>query len=1066
MKRFSLALVLLITANLIAQSPQLKVKGKDSVNVRMNKMFVKVNVFGSIAYTTAEMHFVNSGPGQMEGELLFPLPEGVSVSRYAIDVNGRMREAVPVNKSKGKQVFEAIEHKRVDPGLLEKVEGNNFKTRIFPIVEGKERIVIIGYEQELALYDKNNLQYQLMSRYPKKLDEFEMIIDVSGVKSKPSIVEEEGAFSAFEKSGNSEWNLSYQTSIKKKNYVPSEKLLVKIPVRNEIPNVVLQSVQGQHYFYGNVMVENNRIPKSLPKSIGLIWDNSLSCRNRDVKKELQLLDSYFKQLKNVEVALYLLSYHFEKGKVYTVSNGDWSELKAQLENTQYDGGTRYSKVDLTGQDEYLFFSDGLSSLSENQLDKSKKPVYTVTSLPSADYAFLNYTAMKSGADFINLNELDANKALDKLVYQNLKFLGTKENYTVTDMYPMTGTSVSGNFSFSGISLKEQNEVVLLFGYNDKPLYEKKIVLDAKYQQGTEVNIEKLWAQKKIANLEIQYKKNAEEIETMGKKYGIVTKNTSLIVLEDINDYIQYDIVPPAELRTEFDKIQKQQQEKRLAEMKSNWDNVDNYHRELSKWWNKDIKYVKPIVKKGKKNKKGELSSGVTIDRPTGNSEYEVVTVDANGNVTIEQTDAGREEMNPSEGVARRRSVVSSTTTVASVELKTTEEIKDKQTSAAEVDEVKFVRPNVVEETYKRDGDLKTNNPEAVRALAGKVSGVTINQESANAPVRVRSVLSIPSRELRTDSIRSQPNQGFFSIENVKTVGWNPDRVYLKALNAAPIEKRYALYLQLREEQWNNPSFYFDVANHFYNNGDKQKALLILSNIADLGLENHQLYKSLTYQLRQWEAYEEALYTANQVVKWRGHEPQNHRDLALALEDNKKYQEAFDELVKALETNYFANMGGQYAGVEDILLMDINRLLTEHQGINIRDFDKKHLKSMPVAVRIILNWNQMDTDIDLHVIEPTGEECYYGHTDTEAGARFSKDFTQGYGPEQYLLRNPLKGKYQIKSNYYGESALTENGPATVMVEIYTTKNGITERKLQTIQLGSVKENQNLAELLLN
>jgi uncharacterized protein YfaP (DUF2135 family) len=80
-----------------------------------------------------------------------------------------------------------------------------------------------------------------------------------------------------------------------------------------------------------------------------------------------------------------------------------------------------------------------------------------------------------------------------------------------------------------------------------------------------------------------------------------------------------------------------------------------------------------------------------------------------------------------------------------------------------------------------------------------------------------------------------------------------------------------------------------------------------------------------------------------------------------------------------------------------------------------------------------------------------------------GARFSKDFTQGYGPEQYLVRNPVAGKYTVRSNYYGERSLTENGPATVLVEVYVTKNGKTERSLQTIQLGTVKENQNLAEI---
>jgi hypothetical protein len=50
---------------------------------------------------------------------------------------------------------------------------------------------------------------------------------------------------------------------------------------------------------------------------------------------------------------------------------------------------------------------------------------------------------------------------------------------------------------------------------------------------------------------------------------------------------------------------------------------------------------------------------------------------------------------------------------------------------------------------------------------------------------------------------------------------------------------------------------------------------------------------------------------------------------------------------------------------------------------------------------------------------------------------------------------------VKTNYFGESTLTENGPATVMVEIYTTKNGVTNKKIKTLQLGKIKENQVLA-----
>jgi len=144
-----------------------------------------------------------------------------------------------------------------------------------------------------------------------------------------------------------------------------------------------------------------------------------------------------------------------------------------LKQVKYDGGTRFSKIKLPVHDEYLYFTDGLSSLSANTLVTAKKPMYTITSMVSADYAFLNYNALKTGGSFINLNQLKVEDALNKLVFQSLKFLGVKENYMITDLYPMVGTPVSGSFSMAGISLKAQNEVVLQFGYDGTPTIEKQ-----------------------------------------------------------------------------------------------------------------------------------------------------------------------------------------------------------------------------------------------------------------------------------------------------------------------------------------------------------------------------------------------------------------------------------------------------------------------------------------------------------------------------------------------------------------------------------------------------------------
>jgi Ca-activated chloride channel homolog len=108
--------------------------------------------------------------------------------------------------------------------------------------------------------------------------------------------------------------------------------------------------------------------------------------------------------------------------------------------------------------------------------------------------------------------------------------------------------------------------------------------------------------------------------------------------------------------------------------------------------------------------------------------------------------------------------------------------------------------------------------------------------------------------------------------------------------------------------------------------------------------------------------------------------------------------------------------------------------------------------MPVDTRVVLNWNMNDTDIDLWLTDPNGEKCYYSHKTTAIGGRISDDFTNGYGPEQFLLKKAIKGVYTIEANFYGERQLKLAGPTTVMAEIYTHyASGRQQRKIITIQL---------------
>jgi Ca-activated chloride channel family protein len=94
-----------------------------------------------------------------------------------------------------------------------------------------------------------------------------------------------------------------------------------------------------------------------------------------------------------------------------------------------------------------------------------------------------------------------------------------------------------------------------------------------------------------------------------------------------------------------------------------------------------------------------------------------------------------------------------------------------------------------------------------------------------------------------------------------------------------------------------------------------------------------------------------------------------------------------------------------------------------------------------------------TDMDLHVLEPSGEEAYYGHNLTTIGGKVSRDFTQGYGPEVYAPpqghARHLQGEDEVLRLV---SAAQLIGAVTLQVDVFTNWGRPNEkRRSMTLRL---------------
>jgi Ca-activated chloride channel family protein len=123
--------------------------GETEHRLDLTKHRVDVKVQGNIAYTEITEVFENPTGRTLEGLYRFPLPSDGRISRLALKVGDRVMEGEFLETARAEQIWRDVIHKWRDPAMLKWKEGNTFELRIFPIEPRQKRQVTIGYVQRL-----------------------------------------------------------------------------------------------------------------------------------------------------------------------------------------------------------------------------------------------------------------------------------------------------------------------------------------------------------------------------------------------------------------------------------------------------------------------------------------------------------------------------------------------------------------------------------------------------------------------------------------------------------------------------------------------------------------------------------------------------------------------------------------------------------------------------------------------------------------------------------------------------------------------------------------------------
>jgi len=314
------------------------------VPLKIGKFEVEVLFYEDLAQTTITVSFDNPTRRNIEGEFSLPLPPGVTISGYQLEVNGKMRNSTAVEKERARFAYESIKARNIDPGYLERQPGNIYRTKIFPILPGKSKAVQLTFCHPLTTKE-NHLEYHLP--VPQVRME-KVLFRVEHLQGKSVTFIHPGALIQNNWVGQTNFRATTKPTI------PDD-----FVCHLERPESGGQFNLPPYSYQRKIIPPASLIPAG-SQEVDLIWDCSESGRHRNHQKEFALLDDLFQKHPDLTVHLTRLRLTASPAEVFEVKNGNWKLLREALQKTFYDGGTNLAAL-TPGDLPVLLFTDGRST---------------------------------------------------------------------------------------------------------------------------------------------------------------------------------------------------------------------------------------------------------------------------------------------------------------------------------------------------------------------------------------------------------------------------------------------------------------------------------------------------------------------------------------------------------------------------------------------------------------------------------------------------------------------------------------------------------------------------------
>ncbi|CAF1450416.1 unnamed protein product [Rotaria sp. Silwood1] len=1078
-----------------------------STPLKLIKLHVEQQVnakFPLIHQVATTMTFKNDYNRVLEGALEFTLPEKATICGFGLDVDGVIVDGVVVEKEKARITFEKEVRKGVDPGLVEMVQGNIFRTRVYPIQAGAIRIVRVIY-QDQSKFGNDHFIFNIPIYFNTTLDN----LDISLICAHPSNHSQPQFLSNIKFQQpfiNS--NGKYCSELHLVNVKPLEGeqslmyMLRNLAQEQLICSVEVDSVDlNQAYFalcymppfqQFNRMIDNNE--KAM--SICILWDASLSRANVENRNhEINILKNILNiwQSNGIHVSITVIAFRdvLEEPNIFQLHDKDyWSKLNQFLTGLSYDGATNIFQLAtistiIPNITHYFLFSDCLSTICNNdptQLNQlTTKPIWIFNANAvhePTNFSLINYLTNASGGSYISRDKIIGQYSVNHIVQwidkPQARYISTDiiTNANVHDIYPSHSIVLVPNterFVLVGkMSSTASAKIAINFSISNQ-MHRKELIIDR--ADSTSENyglLRRLYAKQMLVELTAFPEKNKKRILDIGMKYSIVNDFTSILVLETLQQHIEHNICPHPSRTTLYNDYMKYQQNKNQQETTKTQAKLTTV---LNLWQARCAWYDKTITDTDRRNAFKKKTSS-QHDRIAQRLRQRTQAYECSARSPISY-ESSRRTMNDI------------------MECQSLEHMSHRYNRALDMEpSLKLSLPRLrVYEGMSFDDDLEVERSSTDVDVFRQLRSHSLIQDSIN--------------DVSTTS-NTTNNKITSSTHTIILQNWDPKTPYMKNIKSSSnLKTAYEVYLNERQSYSKSPSFYFDVASYFFSqaksvitkssfidkfnqqhltsifgiqlfskkNDSNSNAssssvnkyqilgLRILTNVLELELESPQLLRTVAYKLVELGLLNLAENVLRHIVNLRSDEPQSYRDLALLLQESNIQNKNIAEISDLFKKVVFGEWDERFTEIEVTTLHEFNWFLFQfHQQQQISNsLDNRLIRHLSVDLRIVMVWDTNDTDVDLHVIEPTGEECYYSHKNTAIGGMISRDFTRGYGPEEYLVRKAVKGTYKVRAKYFANHQQSLTGATTIMVHIYKYYGQSNQQKeIVTLRLDSNKE----------